>query len=177
MRNKYISTELIKTILSEYKLPLDGIHGLSHWARVMEYGLKLAEMNGADPVVVALFAVFHDCRRLNESRDNEHGKRGGDFANSLRGRFISISNNQFDLLYYACSYHTTGKTEGDITVRTCWDSDRLDLNRVGIITDPNRLCTDEAKKPDILEWAIERAGNKVIPDIVNVWNSQFQFYL
>ena len=173
MQNTYISTELIKAILSEYTLPWDGIHGLTHWARVLENGLRLAEQNGADKEIAALFAIFHDCKRQNESRDDGHGKRGGDFAYTLRGNLLNLSNDRFDLLYFACASHTSGKTEGDITVRTCWDSDRLDLNRVGIITDPNRLCTDEAKRDDILKWAIDRAGNKVIPDIVNVWNSPF----
>ncbi len=170
MRNNYISQELMKPILSGYKLSINGIHGLSHWARVMEYGLKLTEQNGADPVVVALFAVFHDCRRLNEGRDKGHGKRGGDFARSLRGNLLGISSSQFELLYYACSFHTAGKTEGNITVRTCWDSDRLDLNRVGIITDPDRLCTEEAKKPEILKWAGMQAKNRVVPEIVDVWS-------
>ncbi len=170
MQKTFISNELINIILSGYKLPLHGIHGLAHWARVMEYGLKLADRNGADPVVVALFAVFHDCRRLNEGRDNGHGRRGGDFASSLRGTMLGISSSQFDLLYYACSLHTEGKTEGDITVQTCWDSDRLDLNRVGITTDPKRLCTEAAKNPDLLSWAGEMSGKQIIPEIVDIWS-------
>jgi len=171
MQNTYISDELIKTILSGYKLPWDGIHGITHWARVMENGLLLAEQNGADPEIIALFAIFHDCKRQNESRDEGHGKRGADFAYSLRGDLLSLDDNRFDLLYYACLHHTAGRTGGDITVRTCWDSDRLDLNRVRIITDPNRLCTEEAKNPEILAWAGERAKNRYFPDIINIWKN------
>ena len=169
MGNSFISTELIKTILSTYDLPWNGIHGLSHWARVMDNGLRLAEQNGADKEIVALFAVFHDCRRQNESKDDGHGRRGGDFAYALKGNLLTINDQRFDLLYYACASHTSGKTEGDITVRTCWDSDRLDLNRVKITTDPNKLCTVEAKTPQILNWASKRAGDKFVPEIVNVW--------
>ncbi|MDA3939962.1 MAG: hypothetical protein PF693_11765 [Spirochaetia bacterium] len=169
MSNNYISTELIKAILSEYNLPWDGIHGIAHWARVMENGQRLAEENGADKEIAALFAVFHDCRRQNESRDDGHGKRGGDFAYTLKGNLLTLNDNQFDLLYYACSGHTSGKTEGDITVRTCWDSDRLDLNRVNIKTDPDRLCTNEAKKPEILTWASKRAGDHFVPEIMSLW--------
>lgn len=169
MDNTYISTKLIKTILSEYNLPWNGIHGLSHWARVMDNGLRLAELNGADKEITALFAIFHDCQRQNESRDDGHGKRGGDFAYTLRGSLLMLDYKRFDLLYYACASHTSGKTEGDITVRTCWDSDRLDLNRVKIVTDPDKLCTKEAKDPQILKWAGKRAGDKFVPDIVNVW--------
>ena len=57
MQNSYISIELIKAILSEYTLPWDGIHGLSHWARVMENGLRLAEVNGADKSLL-LYLLF-----------------------------------------------------------------------------------------------------------------------
>jgi len=169
MISSYISTDLIKTILSTYDLPWNGIHGLSHWARVMDNGLRLAEQNGADKEIVALFAVFHDCRRQNESRDDGHGKRGGDFAYTLRESLITLNNTKFDQFYYACTSHTAGKTEADITVRTCWDSDRLDLNRVKITTDPNKLCTVEAKTPQILNWASQRAGDKFVPEIVNIW--------
>jgi uncharacterized protein len=169
MENTYISTNLIKSILFEYKLPWDGIHGITHWARVLENGLTLAEKNGADPEITALFAVFHDCKRQNESRDDGHGKRGGDFAFSLRGRLLNLNDNKFDLLYYACASHTSGKTEAEITVRTCWDSDRLDLNRVKIKTDPEKLCTKEAKNQDFLTWASKRAKDRFIPDIVNIW--------
>lgn len=175
MQNTFISDKLIKTILSGYELPWDGIHGITHWARVMENGLLLAEQNGADSEIVVLFAVFHDCKRQNESRDNGHGKRGGDFAYTLRKNFLILNDNRFDLLYYACASHTVGKTEGDITVRTCWDSDRLDLNRVKIKTDPDRLCTIEAKQPEIIEWAEKRARDKFIPDIVNVWKQLLPF--
>lgn len=169
MQNTFISDKLIKTILSGYKLPWDGIHGITHWARVMENGLLLAEQNGANSEIVVLFAIFHDCKRQNESRDNGHGKRGGDFAYTLRGDLLTLDDNRFDLLYYACSYHTAGETEGDITVKTCWDSDRLDLYRVKIKTDPDRLCTEYAKKPEIMAWAAKRAKNRFTPDIVKLW--------
>ncbi len=171
MHNSYISIELIKAILSEYTLPWDGIHGLSHWARVMENGLRLAEVNGADKELVALFAIFHDSKRQNESKDNGHGKRGGKFAQSLLGKVFNLDSRRFNLLYYACEYHTKGLTEGDITVQTCWDSDRLDLNRVKIKTDPHKLCTREAIKPEILEWAGKRAGTLYIPEIVKIWKN------
>ncbi|MEA1910962.1 MAG: hypothetical protein U9N32_04685, partial [Spirochaetota bacterium] len=106
MSNNYISAELIKAILSEYQLPLDGIHGLSHWARVMENGLRLAELNGADKEIIALFAIFHDSRRQNESKDDGHGKRGGDFAKTLRETFLTLNDQRFELLYNACAGHT-----------------------------------------------------------------------
>ena len=45
----------------------------------------------------------------------------------------------------------------DITVQTCWDADRLDLGRVGIIPRPDRLCTEEARDPVLLDIAYRRS--------------------
>jgi uncharacterized protein len=38
---------------------------------------------------------------------------------------------------------------------TCWDSDRLDLGRVGIKPHPTRLCTDAAKDLEMIRLAYE----------------------
>lgn len=38
---------LIRIIREQYQLPWDGIHGVSHWARVLENGLRLAPLTGA----------------------------------------------------------------------------------------------------------------------------------
>ena len=38
---------VLKTVLEDYALPLNGDHGVVHWARVLENGLRLAEDTGA----------------------------------------------------------------------------------------------------------------------------------
>lgn len=63
-----------------------------HWARVLENGLQVAERNGADREVVALFDLFHDSGRVNEYGDDGHGSRGGEFARSLRGTLIRLDD-------------------------------------------------------------------------------------
>ena len=105
---------------------------------------------------VQLFAVFHDSRRINEGQDDGHGERGADLAAELRHLF-TLSDADFDLLYEACARHTDGLVEGDITIQTCWDSDRLDLGRVGIVPAPKKLCTPAAKTWEIIKWADGRA--------------------
>jgi uncharacterized protein len=130
-------------------------HGVVHWARVLENGLRVAEVNGADREVVALFAMFHDSRRVTEFHDDGHGLRGAEFAQSLRGTRIHLPDACFDLLFEACRLHTDGLTGGDPTLQACWDADRLDLGRVGITPDPRRLCTDKAR--DLIKWANARA--------------------
>ncbi len=137
---------IIHEILEDYALPLRGDHGVSHWARVLENGLRLSTLTEANVTVVSLFAVFHDSRRINECTDADHGLRGAEFAAEQRGRLLDISDHEFNLLYRACEGHTHERTPPDITIQTCWDSDRLDLGRVGITPHPSKLCTEMAGK-------------------------------
>lgn len=51
---------ILRAVLDEYALPWDGDHGVSHRARVLENGLRLAEETGADIQVVQPFALPHD---------------------------------------------------------------------------------------------------------------------
>ena len=56
-----------------------------------------------------------------------------------------------ELLIEACKYHSDGLIDADITIQTCWDSDRLDLGRVGIKPSPDRLCTVVAKRNEVID--------------------------
>lgn len=148
-------TAIMAAVLDGYTLPMRCDHGVVHWARVLENGLRIAEGNGADREIVALFAVFHDARRVNEYHDPEHGLRGGQLAGTLRGTRVHLSEDRFDRLFEACRLHTDGLRTDDPTIGACWDADRLDLGRVGIRPRPDRLCTDQAR--GLLAWANERA--------------------
>ena len=46
--------------------------------------------------------------------------------------------------------HLAESMDVDPALRACWDADRLDLWRVGIDPDPERLCTAHARKPEVL---------------------------
>jgi len=157
---------VVHTILEDYALPWHGTHGVGHWARVLENGLRLAEVTGVTLDVVQLFAVLHDCRRVSEGTDSGHGERAAEYAAGLRGQVFDLPDDQFALLCDACIGHTDGATTGDITIQTCWDADRLDLGRVGVYPDASRLCTEAAKVPAIIKWADGRACFSVIPEIV-----------
>ena len=157
---------IVKAILGKYALPLNGDHGVTHWARVLENGMRLSEQTGANIEVVRLFAVFHDSRRVNEGTDPDHGQRGADFAAELLGLVFKLPDEEFSLLYRACAGHTHERTHPDITIQTCWDSDRLDLGRVGITPHPSRLCTDAAKTKEMIRWADGRAGFRVVPGLI-----------
>ncbi len=157
---------ILNEILLEYALPLDGDHGVTHWARVLENGLRLACETGANVDVVSLFAVLHDSQRQNEMTDPEHGPRAAEFAKSLQGSLIHLDEHNFQLLYRACEGHTHERTHRDVTIQTCWDADRLDLGRVGITPHPSRLCTSIAKRPEIIHWADGRASFRIAPAFI-----------
>jgi uncharacterized protein len=157
---------IVHAVLEDYDLPWGGYHGVAHWARVLETGLRLAEETGANVEVVALFAVLHDSRRQNEGHDPDHGPRAAGSAAELRGRVFDIPDHEYGLLHRACSGHTHERTHPDVTIQTCWDADRLDLGRVGVTPHPGYLCTDVARRPEILAWADRRATFRVVPAFV-----------
>ncbi|MFT3881047.1 MAG: hypothetical protein QM703_15465 [Gemmatales bacterium] len=159
---------ILQRILKDYALPLDGYHGIVHWARVHENGLKVAELSGADIEVVKLFALFHDSRRINESWDEGHGHRGGELAKSLRGELVHLDDARFELLYEACRLHTDGLTTADATLGTCWDADRLDLGRVGATPHADLLSTEAARQ--LIRWADRRAVANFVPgEVLAAW--------
>jgi len=152
-----VPQDLIDKVQTGFALHLDGIHGIAHWRRVHANGLRLAELTGADPVIVALFAFLHDSKRMNDGRDPQHGARAAQFAAGLRDSLLTLNDEEFELLRYACEYHTDGLIEAHVTVQTCWDADRLDLGRIGVRPDPHRLCTSAAREASMIEWAYRKS--------------------
>jgi len=146
---------IIEAVLRDYPLARHGYHGVGHWARVLTNGLRLAEATGADIEVVTLFAMFHDSRRENDDVDPGHGQRGAEFARTVRGRLFELDDVRFELLCEACRLHTKAQPSADATLIACWDADRLDLPRVGIEVDPERLSGAAAR--GLIGWAERRA--------------------
>jgi uncharacterized protein len=149
--------DLVARLRPLYRLDWDGMHGWQHWVRVRENGLRLAVATGADPVVVNFFALFHDIARWNDTWDPEHGRRGAEVAAGLAGEIAGLDPGRLDLLRYACAHHTDGGIDPEPTIGTCWDADRLDLERAGIVPRPDRLCTDAARDPAVITWARARS--------------------
>lgn len=135
----------------------EGCHGRAHWERVLQNGLTMARCNGADQLVVSLFAWLHDSRRENDNYDPEHGYRAACLALELQGEVYKLGDTQLNSLLYALTAHDTGEVSSDITVGTCWDADRLDLPRVGIIPDPLLMSTNigKAMAQEVLHRYIE----------------------
>jgi uncharacterized protein len=152
-------TKIKELVKQKFRIDWDGLHGGKHMGRVLENGLRVADLSGANSEIVSLFAYFHDAKRFNNAVDPEHGKRGAEFAKTLRGSLVTLKDSDFELLLYACERHTDGLTEADVTVQACWDADRLDLGRIGLRPNPDFLCTTAAKGPEIIEWAYRRSQN------------------
>ena len=133
--------ELWRHVLSQNDVSLTSAHGPAHWRRVERNGLLLATRSEADPVVIRLFALFHDCQRVNDGRDPGHGARGAEYAKMLRGKVFDLPDDPFETLHFACTWHTDRDHTDDPTVGACWDADRLDLGRVGIIPSAKYMST------------------------------------
>lgn len=143
---------------------MGGLHGVAHWARVLENGRMLSPIVGARSEVVELFAVLHDCRRLDDGIDPDHGRRAAEYVRARGADFFGLAAGPFSLLVLACEEHVDGGVSEEATIQVCWDADRLDLGRVAIDVDPDYL--GPYTTPDIIAWATRRARAGQIPDLV-----------
>jgi uncharacterized protein len=135
-----------RQVAAQFDREPHSIHGPDHWRRVERDGLLLASRSGANIIVVRLFALFHDSRRVNDGWDPHHGARGAEHAATLRGAAFHLSDEDFERLHYACTWHTDGLHHDDPTIGTCWDADRLDLGRVGITPNKKFMSTAFARE-------------------------------
>jgi uncharacterized protein len=149
--------QVVRAARGRFVLDLHGIHGVPHWQRVCENGLRIAKHSGADPLIVELFAYLHDCCREDDRSDPGHGERAAQFSESLRGTVLHLSDADFAILHEAIRDHELGLTRGDVTARTCWDADRLDLGRVRRRPDPRYLGTEYARRQETIAWAYKRS--------------------
>lgn len=139
---------LIAGLREGFRLPWRGVHGIPHWIRVRRVGLHLSVHTGADPLVVELFALLHDACRHTEGPDPGHGARAAALLTALTDQgHLHLTPRQRQQLVEALRDHVSGGCQGrDATVSTCFDADRLDLWRVGIQPDPDRMATERARE-------------------------------
>ena len=121
------------------------LHGPIHWAHVQSNGLRLAQERRVNIQVVRLFALFHDSQRLTDGEDLAHGHRAAELSAELRGPWYELDDASFEKLQYAIAYHADGLLSAEPTIGTCWDADRLDLQRCGIRPDRRMMSTDAGR--------------------------------
>jgi uncharacterized protein len=165
-----ISDLLVTKLLKEFPLNLHGLHGIGHWARVNSNGQMLAKLYSLNPEILALFSIFHDCRRIDDFSDKNHGLNGADYAKLLRGEFFELRDNDFQVLYKACKYHSLQINCSNKTIQACWDSDRLDIGRCKVLLNLDYIAThcfendchykmayqrgfNHEKNPEYFKWA------------------------
>ncbi len=143
--------KLLKIIEDGYELDFyNGAHGVEHWKRVFANTRILSNHYKIKSPVFELFSILHDSKRENEHDDKYHGLRASTFVKELlSNNDISLSTIDSDRLIYACENHTYSDEKdplfNDIIVQICFDSDRLDIDRVGYEINSYYLSTDYAK--------------------------------
>ena len=145
---KYL--DLIEQIKRDFKIDYYGDHGINHWRRVYYNTQKLSVHYEIESEVFELFALLHDSKRHDEFEDRHHGVRAAGFVQKLlRDGVITLEEEDAQRLLYACVNHTkSDKSDplvNDLIVQICFDSDRLDIDRVGFVVDPAYLATEHAK--------------------------------
>lgn len=127
---------------------LSNVHGEPHWLRVLDNGLLIADQTPeVDRTVVAWFAWLHDCARMNDEEDPGHGRRAVIMLHGMRAAgLLHLSEMQLGSLLMAIDGHSAGHTTAFPTVGACWDADRLDLVRVGVLPDPALMSTHAGKR-------------------------------
>jgi uncharacterized protein len=139
------------------------IHGPAHWSRVRRFGALLAEgeaLPDAARSCVEIFAWVHDLAREHDGGGNEHAIDGAVYIDQVvPAVFGALLPDQMAALRSAIRYHSDGMTAQQAfeagllpavawqpkllvaTVACCWDADRLDLPRVGIVPDARFMST------------------------------------
>jgi uncharacterized protein len=147
--------KLIAYAQSVFSCGESSIHGLTHWNHVDDSAQLICQNSDSDLAVVRFFAFLHDSCRLDDGADLDHGPRAADSLVALPSELVVLDTDQMGLLEYAIRHHTDGRTSDDLTIGACWDSDRLDLGRVGMIPDAVYMSTEPGRE-------IARLGSKAI---------------
>ena len=92
------------------------------------------------------FAISHDFQRRTDSIDPQHGPRAAKKLKANPKLCDALTEEQLNDLVYACQTHTGGRKAPNMVVGICWDADRLDIGRVGIMPDPQYLTSETAKE-------------------------------
>lgn len=156
-KNLVVDVEALRSFsANRWPDDLGTTHGLNHWDRVAMFGERLCQEE-ADLNVILAFAYLHDSERVNNGEDLYHGYRASMLIDSIRHTMLrDMSDEQIRKLKSACELHTIKRKTGDLTIDICFDADRMDLLRVGIKPQPERMATGHGAElvsnPDFCEW-------------------------
>ena len=146
MANKDIHIKRLREYAIKHSILGDySVHGVSHWDRVAR-NAEVLITSDVDEQVVKAFAYIHDVERVNESDDLQHGPRAALLVDEIRSSVLGFLNDlEIVQLKEACRLHTLRHKTEDATVNACFDADRLDLGRVGITPNPDKMATIQGR--------------------------------
>ena len=132
---KRISTwpDLISDVMSVATHRRSPIHGELHWRAVSQAGIEIAKLNGGRTEIAMAFGLIHDSQRLCDDWDPEHGLRAAKWASKSKRLLDLIGKDGRDIVAAAARDHEKGKVTQDRNIGTCWDADRINLWRVGLM--------------------------------------------
>jgi len=115
------------------------VHGPVHWEQVALNGLYVATETDADIRTVLAFALLHDAFRVNDRHDPEHGARAAEWAEANASKLEGVDVKTPSL---ALREHSAGRTSSNPTIAACFDADRLDLVRLGVLPTADLLSRE-----------------------------------
>ncbi len=122
-----------------------GVHGKEHAKRVLDFALKLSALfQDVDKKVIVVSALLHDCGRVNDWDDPEHGKRSAVFAKE----FILKHKINIDasLVAKCIIGHVLDVSGKEIECKIIADADKLD--RLRFRYGPDRLREELLELPE-----------------------------
>lgn len=145
-----LDARLVAYVLLDFARSGSVLHGFDHWQRVAHNGMQLCAVTpGADRRVVLLFALLHDSQRWSDDRDPDHGERACDYFRHLvedTDFLDELTAAERGQLAYALTHHDAGTISDDPTIGACFDADRLELARCGIVPNPALMSTARGRR-------------------------------
>jgi hypothetical protein len=71
----------------------------------------------------------------------EHGQRSAQFVLELKQIELEFLNDEQVNLLWFCKNHNDGIISDNVTIGTCFDSDRIELIRCGMVPKPSLMST------------------------------------
>lgn len=137
MLKPHVFTEALNFAVTGCQFAHSQLHGEDHWRAVAAQGIWLAREIGADRQTreaALLFGLFHDCRRINDGWDPEHGARAAAALDTFARHYeTGLPQDLHDRLHLSLTRHDMGETSSDAITALGWDADRSCLGRVGVL--------------------------------------------